>query len=85
MSKETKKESKPENNIIFVGKREKLNKETGKFEPVARQAPQYIVDGAEKMNLPPPEEQAKGFYLEPDLAERVKSLFPDDYKTPAKK
>lgn len=87
MSEETKKtkESKAETaaeapaaDIVFVGKRRRLNKETGKYKLFPREAPPFIQDGADKIKLPEPEAQKDGFYHED--AARIIALFPDDYK-----
>jgi hypothetical protein len=76
--KKTEKEDVPEANVIFVGKRQKLNKESGKYETVAREAPAYITDGGKKIVLPESDAQRKGFYS--DEAARLVELFPSDYK-----
>ncbi len=67
------------NNVIFVGKREVVNKETGKLEKVsAEEAPRKINDGDTAIKLPESDEQKKGFYTK--HANVLVSLFPEDYK-----
>jgi hypothetical protein len=80
-----KKEKSEENalNIIYVGKRQKLNKDTGKYETVAKEVPAFIIDGPDKISLP--EGIEKGIAVEPDLAARLFALRPDDFKIPTEK
>lgn len=70
-------------NIIFVGKTERLNKQTGEIERVPRDAPKKINDGETQIKLPSPDEQKTGFYHA--RATQIIALFPDDYKIPTDK
>lgn len=70
-------------NIQFVGRREQLNKKTGKTEMVPATAPRRINDGETSIKLPPDEEQKEGFYSK--HAPRLFALHPDDYKKPVAK
>lgn len=85
MSKENAKkvETTPEFNTIFTGKAERWNKETGKLEKVSREAPAFIINGINKIELP--ESQAKGFYLEPNGRGVIMNLFPQEFKDVQKK
>ena len=71
----------PEPNTIFSGKREQWNKTTNKVETVSREAPGFIIDGANKIRLPDAETQAKGFSLEVAEQTAVMNLLAGDYKT----
>ena len=78
MSKITETKPKTEPNIIFSGKKERLDKETGKSEKVPRESPTFIINGREKINLPDGLE--KGAWVEPQDAETAKKLFASDFK-----
>jgi hypothetical protein len=82
---ETKKEKaeKPAANIQYVGKRQKLNKEKNKFVVVAKEAPAFIIDGPDKIKLPKGIE--KGVYVKPEIADRLFTLRPNDFKKPVLK
>ncbi len=82
-NKKSKKTEAPANNIQWVGKREKLNKETGKRELVPVNAPPFINDSETRIKLPAPEVQAKGFFHED--ADVIIALFPNDFKKPTDK
>lgn len=84
MSKENKenKETRPENNLQFVGRQARWNAEENKLVEVAREAPAFIIDGREKIKLPDSAEQKKGFHLDEEKRAQVQSLFGDDFKTP---
>lgn len=83
MAEKKEKAEKPSPNIQYVGKREKLNKDTGKFETVAKEVPGFIVDGKTKINLPDGIE--KGVYLEPEIVAQLLALRPADFKIPVAK
>lgn len=70
-------------NIQFVGKRQKLNKQSGKLETIKRAAPQFVIDAGEKIELPADIE--KGAYLAPETAARLIELFPNEFKPVAGK
>lgn len=72
-----KKEEKPENNIQWVGKRTRLDKETGKPKVVARDMPEFVPDGNEIIKLPKPDSQMRFYHEEKD---RLITLFPEDFK-----
>jgi len=72
-----------EPNIQFVGRREQMNKVTGKTELVPAEASRKISDGETIIKLPPDEEQKAGFYSK--HAARLFALYPDDYKKPVAK
>lgn len=80
MSKPKPKTTKPEPNTIFAGKREKWNKQSAKLEKVPTDAPAFIINGLNKINLPDAIQQKKGFHLETAQRNVVMNLFPD-YKT----
>lgn len=67
-----------DNNIIFVGRREVVNKDNGKLEKVTTSAGARISDGETVIELPTPEEQKAGFYHA--QAAQIIALFPADYK-----
>lgn len=75
--------SAPANNIQFVGKRERLNKKTGKPEKVPATASTQISDGETIIKLPSDKQQKEGFYSK--HAARLFALYPDDYKKPVAK
>jgi hypothetical protein len=70
-------------NIQFVGRREQLNKVTGKTELVPAIASRSINDGETIIKLPSDEKQKEGFYSK--HAARLFALYPDDYKKPVAK
>lgn len=80
----TKTKTKNEPTAIFAGKREKFNKQTSKREKVAREAPTIVINGRDKIKLPPSAEQRKGFFIEAAPQNTLATLFPSDYK-PLKK
>src|SRR6185369_4025319 len=69
--------------IQFVGKREQLNKETGKAETVYREAPTRRRNGSRVIDLLSSTEQRKGF-THPD-AEFLLTVYSRDYKLKVKK
>jgi hypothetical protein len=75
-----KKAEKP-NNVQWVGKRQKLDKETGKYETVPLPAPRVFRQKGMKIDLP--EGIENGAYVEE--AETLKAAFPDYFKTPIEK
>lgn len=79
--KKAQKENPP--NIIFVGRRTRLNKETLLEETVLREAPAFLIDGGIRIALPLEAEQKRGFYS--DEANRIIEAFPNDYKLFAEK
>ena len=68
-------------NIIYVGKRQKLDKEKLKTVQAAKQVPAFIVDGKIKIKLPRGIE--KGIYMPPETVARLISLRPADFKIPS--
>lgn len=68
----------PANNIQWVGKRWRANKETGEKEFVPIPAPAFVVDGGTKIVLPAGIENG-AFITE---AARALALFPNDFKRP---
>jgi hypothetical protein len=85
MAKKAKNEPKeqPEPNIQFVGKWRKFDHEKGKAVMVRRPAPAFVIDGTERIKLP--EGIDKGAYVEPALAARLMTLWPQDFKRPQAK
>ncbi len=72
-------EQTPPRNLIFVGRREIKNAETGLFESQFKDdAPTRISDGETVIRLPELEMQKAGFYHKD--APRLIALFPNDYK-----
>ena len=78
MAEKAKKKIEP--NIQFVGKQRKYNPDKDRFEDVPRDAPEFVMDGGEKLELPDGIE--KGAYVEPSIAARLFVLYPNDFKTP---
>ncbi len=72
------KEMKPEKNLFFVGKQQRFNSDTGKYETVLRESPEYLIDGGALLPLPPNLE--KGAAVEQELADKAIALFPADFK-----
>lgn len=64
--------------IQFVGKRREIDKKTGREKLVLREAPTVRVNGNKTFNLPPDEEQKKGFTHEE--AKLLLKLYRQDFK-----
>lgn len=64
--------------ICFVGRRREIDKKTGKEKLVIREAPERRVNGQKVFDLPPSDEQKKGF-THPDAALLLR-LYKNDFK-----
>lgn len=74
-------ESAPEPNLVFVGRREKLNKETGKMEFIEKELPSSFSTPRGLIVLPETTVWGKPFYCE--QAEYLKEVFRKDFKAPS--
>ena len=81
-NKRAEKETAP-NNIIYVGRKQKLNVETGRMEIVAKEVPAFIVNGGKKIMLP--EGIDKGAVMPTETAELLKTWRGSEFKTPTGK